>query len=173
MNYQATVATYTTEKTETTDIVIVGHNGIISIKVVYTGRGHKTNVYSGYDVSNWTWHGEAGRDVTSEAWEHAYYTAQVKAVTKYDGKLTALVPGDLLSIIDQLPMDVQSAIRVAVSSHEKVNDHLRMLEGTIPGVSTMRGAKKEPVAPKPAPIARSQDEINRERMEVDEMYGIF
>lgn len=81
---------YRTDKTLTRDIVAVTPHGVLSVKIVESANGHKTNVYSGFDTPAdamfvYDLCLEKSGKFYHDDFDHKYRNSQYKAVEKWKG----------------------------------------------------------------------------------------
>lgn len=72
-------AVYATDRSETTDVVAITGNGMLSVKVIQSSGGRKTSVFAGFDPFPET------MSVDWQPDEHKYVLAQKKASDKWFG----------------------------------------------------------------------------------------
>lgn len=139
-NCKGLFASWDTAKTTTQEIVLMGPHGILSIKVVYSGK--RTQVYSGFDVATW----DRWPTMHNSLWEHKYIEAQEKNAKKYGAVVMTVEDGSAEDILGYIGGDFETAVRNAASGlDEKVSSHWRMFLGLEEGVSSARGAPRDPV----------------------------
>lgn len=173
-NSQGRYATWNTDKTETHELVIASEFGILSVKVVKSQGGRKVQVFTGYDTPEWEWAAGIGpHSLPLAVIGHKYIKAQRDAILRWNGPAdTPLsLSGAPDEIIDKLPQALDQDIWVAINSDPRMRSHWDMVNGEIPGVSSVRGKSKDPVAPQPF-VSQSAVEAQNRRNS-DPGWGLF
>lgn len=172
-NCRGLYSAYQTEKSETSELVMVGPHGIISFKIVVSQNGKKTQVFSGFDPAAWQWGQSALGTLSDACWEHRYVESQERQAKKYGVPVLDLEPGNPVAIVQSCGEHAANHIERAYMGDEKVQTHWRMFHGDEAGVSSARGADRTPQPPKAFVKAPTKSAITRERMKADDGYGVF
>jgi len=157
-------ASYLTEKTETTEVVIASKHAIISLKVVVSANGRKTAVYSGIDQAM----------VYEDTLNHRYFQNLWRSLEKYSGGQPAFMSEPTVeACFLKLPVDIQDAIGRELIADEKVNAHWEMLLGNIPVQSSASGTRRTTTTVASPKKGKPKIDRHSELLRVDDGYGIF
>ena len=172
---QAFFAFYETTKTTTHEAVFVSVHGVLSLKVVWTGKGHSVpSVYSGFDIPGWSEFesDDAGEPIVPPAQGRTtkFVTAMTRATSKWGGSQTEVFGSltDILADLHNRNEPTYSAISVASLSDEQVKARLEMLTGDRKAVSSNPKAEA-----KHKVHVANKFETNLNRMASDPSWGMF
>lgn len=170
-DYVASLADYKTDKTYTRSIAVFTETGVLSLKIVETANGHKTDLYTGFDpqanvLSALSDH-EDNEDPRRYLREHKYYRADKKAAEKWKGAFSELSisPERLLEQFDVLSMLGGKALSHWVEAFGSVptDEEIRSAKLKASNDATQRIAAENAAA-----LARKQDLLRS-----DPSWGMF
>lgn len=106
-NIPTYVATYSTDRSDTTDIVAITPNGMLSVKLISSSNGRKISAFAGFDPFPET------MSVDWKPDEHKYVLAQTKAFTKWMGSKAQPLFENQADLIAHFDLDPHLSGRVA------------------------------------------------------------
>lgn len=106
-NIPTYVATYSTDRSETTDIVAITPNGMLSVKLISSSNGRKISAFAGFDPFPLTMSVDWRPD------DHKYVVAQTKAFAKWMGEREQPVFENQAALIRHFGLDEHLNGRVA------------------------------------------------------------